>query len=198
MPETSLLPLLAKLFNCSIDSILMPLAARDSKFRGFVRDADSIYAELATQLYHRLNDKFDFTVTYNDKYYIFEAVYSGGSALFNIPGKEDFIIRMDVEKGATAAGDNNLAVRISLTNCSGYIHLVDEMPEHIKRVFRVSDCKSCTCNCPYCMNYSFEGVEYKQCHYITIYLNSIENMEHILTLAYAENEKFVSDIKRSK
>lgn len=194
LPETVLLPLLAKLLNCSIDSILMPFAARDAGFQDFVRTACGKRGELAAQLYQRLKDKFDFTVTYDEKYYIFEDVYNGCSAKFNIPDKEDFIIRIDVETG-TATDDNNLAVRIPLVNCSSYMHLVDKMPEDIKRKFRVSDCKSCTCSCPYCMVYSFEGTEYKQCHFIAISLNSVKNMEHMLALICAEHEKFMSNKK---
>ncbi len=192
LPETTLLPLLAGLFNCTIDSVLLPFAMRDSAFQDFVNAACSKHGELAVQLYQRLKDEFNFTVSYNEKYHIFEAEYNGCSATFNIPEKEDFIIRVDVEKGATA-DDNNLAVRIPLPNCSDYMNLIDKMPAHIKNGFRCSDCKSCTCNCPYCMVYIFEGVQYKQCHFITICLDSAQNMEHILTLICAEHKKFMSD-----
>lgn len=197
LPETVLLPLLARLLNCSIDSILMPFAGRDADFHDFVRAACSKHGELATQLYQRIKEKFDFTVIYKEKHHIFEAVYNGSSATFNIPNKEDFIIRIDVETGTTTDA-THFAVRIPLVNCSDYMHLVDKMPEHIKRNFRVSDCKSCTCNCPYCMRYRFEEVEYRQCHFITIPLNSKENMEHILALVYAEHDTFMSDKMRSK
>ena len=197
LPETVLLPLLAKTLNCTIDSILIPSAAQDSAFQDFVRNSCGKYGELATQLYQRLKDKFNFTVTYDEKYYVFDAVSNGGSARINIPDKEDFIIRIDVETG-TKPADNNLFIRIPLRNCSGYMHLINKMPEHIKRKFRVNDCKSCTCSCPYLMVYSFDGVEYKQCHFITIHLDTVENMEYMLALVNAEHEKFVFDKKGSK
>ena len=191
LPETILLPILAKLLSCTIDAILMPFEARDAAFMNFVRAANSSHGELAMQLYQRLQDTLNFIVNYDEKYYIFDAVYYGNSATIKLPDKEDFIIRIDVET-ETTTGDHPLAVRISLVNCSGYMHLVDEMPEHIKRNFRVSDCNSCTCNCPYCMHYQFEGVEYKQCHFITIDLDTAENMACILALAFAEQEAIVS------
>lgn len=62
-------------------------------------------------------------MTYDKKYNLFDAVYNGCSAMFSIADKEDFIIRLDTQTG-TIADDNNLAVRISLVNCSGYMHLI--------------------------------------------------------------------------
>ena len=197
LPETGLLPLLARLLNCTINSLLMPFTARDSKFQDFVCDACGDYGELVMQLYQRLKERFDFTITYNDKFHLFEDEYEGRSATFNIPDKEDFIIRIDMETGMKI-DSHTVAVRIPLRNCSGYMRLVDAMPENIKCTFRVSDCKSCTCNCPYCMVYCFEGIAYKQCHFITISLNSTENMEYIVTLVCAEHEKFLLDKARSK
>lgn len=192
LPETALLPLLAQLFHCSIDSILAPFAARDSAFQDFVHAVCGNHGELVTQLYQRLKEKFNFTVTYDDKFYVFEAVTNSYSVRLNIPDKEDFIIRIDAEP-ETATTAYQLSVRIPLIHCSSYMHLIDKMPEDIKRKFRVSDCNSCTCNCPYCMVYSFEEVGYKQCHFITIHLDSAQNMEYIWALVCAEHEQFISD-----
>lgn len=197
LPETILLPLLAELFNSTIDAILMPFAARDVAFKNFVHANCCKYGDLAVQLYERLKEKFNFTVTYDDKFYIFEAVFNGGSAVFNVPDKEDFIIRIDVKTG-DAGTENNMSVKIPLRNCSDYMDMIDKMPEHIKSRFRVSDCKSCTCNCPYCMAYCFEGVEYKQCHFIGISLDSVNNLEHILSLVFAENGKYIFDKIRAE
>ncbi len=192
LPETALLPLLAGIFRCSVDAILMPFSARDAAFQDFIREACGKYGELATKLYQKLSELFAFTVTYDEKFNVFDNAYNGYSAKFNIPDKDDFIIRIDV-KAKTETDDNTLAVRIALQHCSGYIDIIDKMPEHIKQNFRVSDCSSCTCSCPYCMAYMFEGVEYKQCHFITITLNSVENMEFILALVRAEHEGFRSE-----
>ena len=190
LPETALLPQMAGLLSCSIDTILMPFAVRDSAFQEFTRTICGKYGGLALEFYKRLKSKFNFTVSYDEKFNVFEAVFSGSSARFNVPGKEDFILRMDAEAGK-ANDSGNFAVRMPLAHCSGYMELINKMPEHVKRNFRVSDCRSCTCSCPYCMVYSFEGVEYKQCHFITLHLDSAENMEHILALVFAENEKYL-------
>lgn len=175
----------------------MPVAARDAAFQAFVRAACGNHGALATQLYQRLTESFNLTISYDDKFYVFEDVSKGHSAMFNIPDKEDFILRMDVRAG-TAAADSAPSVRIPLVHCADYMQLVDEMPEHIKRCFRISDCKSCTCSCPYCMAYRFEGTAYKQCHFITISLDSVENMEHILVLVSAEHEKWTAGKTGSK
>ena len=191
LPETALLPSLAKHLQCSIDSILMMFAMRDAEFLDFVHTACGQHGELAMQIYQRMEDKFHFTVAYDEKFFIFDSAHDGCSARFNIQDKKDFIIRIDVEVGGEAE-EPHLAVRIPLVHCSEYMYLVDDMPEHIKRNFRVSDCKSCTCSCPYCMTYAFEGVEYKQCHFITISLTSEENMEHLWTFVCAEHEAYLS------
>jgi transcriptional regulator with XRE-family HTH domain len=184
LPETALLPLLAEIFDCSIDSILIPTAARDSVFQEFVRAIGGNSGDLALLLYQKMKAKFDFTITYDKKYHVFAEAFDGNSAIFNNPDKEDFIIRMDVK--AEISGNSTILVRLSLTNCSKYMHVIENMPEYIKNHFRCSDCKSCTCNCPYVMVYKFEGVDYKQCHFITIALDSNESMEHIFTLICAE------------
>jgi len=184
LPETVLLPLLAKTLNCSIDSILTPFASQDSIFYDFTYAVGGKSGELASQLYHRMLGKFDFTVSYDEKYHVFAEVFNGSSAIFNNPKKDDFIIRMDVNK--EPSGNSTVMVRLSLPNCSNYIYTIENMPEYIKEKFRCSDCKSCTCNCIYQMAYTFEGVEYKQCHFITIGLNSTEDIEHILKLIYEE------------
>lgn len=185
LPETVLLPSLAEFLDCSIDYILMPSAAQDSTFRDFSCAVGGKPGELALQLYQTMKGKFDFTVSYDEKYYVFSEAFDGSSAKINNPNKEDFIIRMDIK--TETPGNSIILARLSLQNCSKYIHMVENMPEYIKKNFRCSDCKSCTCNCPYVMAYTFEGVNYQQCHFITIPLNSIENMEHILTLLYAEH-----------
>ena len=188
LPETALLPLLAELFDCTIDSILMPLASQDSAFRNFADAVGGETGELALLLYQKMKDNFDFTISYCDEYYVFEEVSSGKSAVFNNINKDDFIIRMDVN--TEISGKNNIWVRISLQNCSKYMYVIDNMPEHIKNNFRCNDCKSCQCNdCAYTMVYTFEGVDYRQCHFITIGLDSTENMEHIFSLLCAEHRR---------
>ena len=107
LPETVLLPLLARLFNCSIDSILMPFAVQDTAFQNFVSTADSAYGEFALQLYQRMKDKFAFTIDYKNEYNVFDAVFNGGSAIFNNPNKEDFIVRLDVESEISEKGKNS-------------------------------------------------------------------------------------------
>jgi transcriptional regulator with XRE-family HTH domain len=186
LPETVLLPSLARLFNCSIDSILMPFAARDNAFQNFVCTADTACGEFALQLYQRMKDRFAFTIDYDKEYHVFDEVSNGNSAIFNNLNKEDFIIRMDVE--SKIPGKSNILARIPLQNCSNYMNIIDKMPEHIKRNFRCSDCKSCQCKpCPYVMVYTFEGIEYRQCHFITLPLNSTENVDNIFVLLCAEH-----------
>ena len=186
LPETVLLPLLARLFDCSIDSILMPYAVQDTAFQDFIHTVGTAYGEFALQLYQKMKGKFAFTIDYKNEYNVFDEVSSGNSAIFNNPNKEDFIIRMDVE---TKTPENrNIWARIPLQNCSKYMNIINNMPEHIKTNFRCSDCKSCQCNeCPYVMAYTFEGIDYRQCHFITIPLNSAENIEHIFTLLCEEH-----------
>jgi transcriptional regulator with XRE-family HTH domain len=186
LPETVLLPLLAEFLDCSVDSILMLSTAQDSAFRNFAGTVGGKPGELALLLYQKMKGKFNFTLTYNEKYNVFSDVFNGNSAIFNNQSKDDFIIRMDIEK--KTSGNSSIVVRLSLTNCSKYMSMVAKMPEHIKGNFRCSDCKSCTCNCHYLMAYTFEGVNYKQCHFITIPLDSNENMEHIFSLICAEME----------
>ena len=184
LPETAMLPLLAELFECSIDSILLPFFAHDKNFRDFATTVGGSAGEHAILLYTEMKKKFEFSLEFNDKFYVFDNATEGASVVFKNPKKDDFIIRMDAEP--TPHGNSNILVRLSLTNCSKYMHKIERMPEHIMRVFRCSDCNSCTCNCPYLMTYTFEGKDYKQCHFVTINLDSTENMEHILTLVSAE------------
>ena len=188
LPETALLPLLAQLFDCTIDSILMPLAVQDAEFRKFANAVGGECGELAVQLYQHLKSKLDFKVSYSEKYVVWDKVNNGGSATFNVADRNDFVIRMDVKAGKDGEG-NTLNVRVSLPNCSKYIHVIDDMPEYIKKKFRCNDCKCCSGSCSHTMVYTFEGIDYKQCHFITIVLDSTENMEHILTLVYAEYGK---------
>jgi hypothetical protein len=57
------------------------------------------------------------------------------------------------------------------------MHIINEMPEYIKEKFRLSDCTHCRgYDCRACMSYTFESVDYKQCHFITIALNNIEEL----------------------
>ena len=184
LPETSMLPPLAELLQCSIDSILLPFFAQDKSFMEFADAVGSGTRELAVRLYDEMKRKFDFTLELEDKFYVFDNVTDGASVVFRNPKKDDFIIRMDAEP--QHGGNSNVLVRLSLTNCSKYMHKIERLPEHIKRVFRCNDCNSCTCGCPYLMVYLFEGEDYRQCHFITIKLSSAENMEHILTLVSAE------------
>jgi len=196
LPETVLLPTLSQLFDCTIDSILMPLAAQDSAFLDFAHAVGGESGELALLLYQRIKENLDFTISYKDKYYIFEEAFSGASAIFNNPDKDDFIIRMDVIPQATGGGIVN--AKLTLPNCSNYMNIIEGMPEHIKQCFRCSDCRSCQCNkCPYVMVYTFEGIDYKQCHFIGINLDSKENMEHIWTLLYAEHVLILIPIKKA-
>ena len=186
LPETVLLPSLARLFNCSIDSILMPFAAQDAAFQDFAHMAGGVCGDLALALYQRMKNKLAFTIDYKKEYNVFDTVSNGNSAIFNNPNKDDFIIRLDVE--SKIPGKSTLLARLSLQNCSEYMNIINTMPEHIKKNFRCSDCKSCQCNkCPYTMVYTFEGIEYRQCHFITIPLDSAENMEHIFALLCAEH-----------
>ena len=184
LPETAMLPLLAELLQCSIDSILLPLFAQDKDFKIFADAVGGEVGKLAVQLYDEMKRKFDFTLEFKDKFYVFDNATDGASVVFKNSKKDDFIIRMDAEPHPSGTG--NVYVRLSLTNCSKYMHKIERMPEHIKRVFRCSDCNSCTCSCPYLMLYTFEGEDYRQCHFVTVTLSSAENMEHILTLASAE------------
>jgi len=180
LPETASLPLLAKLFDCSIDSILMPLAAQDAAFRDYACAIGSEQGELALQLYQKMRSKFDFTVKHGEKYQIWYTVINSNSATFHRPGNEHFILRIDVED------NGNVIVRLPLPNCGQYMHLVERMPEHIKQGFRYDDCKCCQQGCAVRMRYTFEGVEYRQCHFMGIALDSVENMEYALALLCAE------------
>ena len=187
LPETMLLPILAKLFDCSIDSILMPFAAQDSAFRDFIRAADTKSSDLVMQLYEKMKTISDFTIEINDEYQEYHNVSGGRSARFNHPGLDGFSVRMDVN--IEIPGQAVLA-RVALPNCSSYMHIINNMPEHIKEKFRCNDCTRCQgYECRACMIYTFEGVNYRACHFITISIDSIENMEHTFTLLRAENEK---------
>jgi transcriptional regulator with XRE-family HTH domain len=186
LPDTVLLPDLAQIFNCSIDSILMPFTAQETVFENFIKEAECAFGEIALQLYQKMKNRFAFTIDYKKEYNIFDKVFKGSSAIFNSPDKEDFIIRFDVESGTSKK--SNIWLRIPLQNCSKYMDIINNMPESIKKCFRINDCKSCQCKkCPYVMIYTFEDVDYRQCHFIGILLNSAETMEHIFTLLCAEH-----------
>ena len=189
LPETVLLPILANIFNCSIDSILIPYAEQDSIFRDFMRAACRESGELAIQLYEKIKGKFTFPVIYNDEYQEYHNKPGGRSARFNFVGSNAFIARMD--RHDQVSEDNYVLARISLPNCSSYMQIIDNMPKHIKEKFRYNDCTQCHgYECPACMIYTFEGVDYRQCHFITIRLDSAENMEHAFTLICAEAENY--------
>ena len=179
LPETAMLPVLSKLLKINIDTLLMPYAA----FEEFANSVGGEAGELALSLYQKLKEKFAFTVCYDNEFHIFEDVYNGRSARFMIPEKEDFLIRIDIEK------DNFFNVRVPLPNCSKYMNIVERMSEHIKDEFRYSDCKCCNRDCKYTMVYSLEGKDYRQCHFIGVPLNSAETMEHLLALLSAEHGK---------
>jgi transcriptional regulator with XRE-family HTH domain len=179
LPETAMLPLLSKLLKTTIDILLMPYDA----FEEFANSNGSEAGKLALLLYQKLKERFAFTVCYDDKFNIFEEVHNGGSATFIIPDREDFLIRIDIEK------DKSFGVRVPLPNCSKYIAIIERMPEYIKCNFKFSDCKCCKGDCEYTMVYELEGTDYRQCHFITITLNSSENMEHLLALLSAEHGK---------
>lgn len=184
LPETALLPLLAELFDCSIDSILMPFAKQNSAFRDFLRSAGNESRELAWKLYEKMKSKFDLTIAYNDEYQVYHEVPGGRSARFEHMGIRGFSVRLDVDDGASGG---IILARVALPNCSKYMHIIEDMPEHIKQCFRCDDCSRCQgYECPACMIYTFEGVDYRQCHFITISLDFVENMKHIFTLLCAE------------
>ena len=181
LPETALLPLLAQILNCSIDSMLLPFAAQDTAFQDFADAVDGKSSEFALLLYQKMKDRFSFTISYKNEYNVFDAVFNSCSSIFNNPDKDDFIIRMDIE-------NDNIVVRLALQNCSNYMRVINDMPEYVKANFRCNDCKSCQCNkCPYTMIYTFEGVDYKQCHFITLGLNSTEDVKHIFALLCEEH-----------
>jgi len=184
LPETALLPLLAERLECSVDAILRPAFVQDEDFKKFVAAVGGEAGELAARLYNEMKRKFDFTLEYEDKFYVFDDVTEGASAVFRNPNKDDFIIRIDAER--EALGKSNVVVRLSLVNCSKYMHRIARMPEEIQSAFRCDDCNSCTCACPYLMAYTFEGKAYRQCHFITIGLDSEKSIEHIISLASAE------------
>ena len=186
LPETMLLPVLAQIFICSIDSILVPFAIQDSTFYDFTQTVDNVCGELALQLYKRMKEKFTFTIDYKKEYYIFDQVFNGSSVIFNNSNKEDFIIRMDVE--SKTSENSKILVRLPLQNCSKYMNIINNMPENIKSSFRYNDCKGCQLNkCPYVMAYTFEDIDYRQCHFIGVLLNSTETMENVFTLLCAEH-----------
>lgn len=190
LPETIQLPLLSKLLNISIDSILKPFAVQDSAYLDFANSLGDKKTGLAMQLYQKFKEKFgfDFTINFDDKYNVWDTIYNGKSAMFNIPEKKDYVIRLDLE--TDASGKNSyLAVRVPLPNCEKYMHIINNMPEYVKKNFRINDCKCCMNDCPYVMAYTFENVAYRQCHFITIGINSAENIEHLLTLICAEHDK---------
>jgi len=181
LPETTTLPLLSQLLDCSIDSLLLPIATRDKDFQNFANAVGGDQRELAMLLYGKLKGKFDFIVNYSNEYYIFEQLSNGASATFNIPTQDDFLIRLDVH-------DNRIVPRITLHNCAKYIDLIGTMPENIKSSFRLNDCRCCNSNdCPYTMVYTFEGIDYRQCHFIGTEFNSVDDVESLFTLMCAEH-----------
>lgn len=181
LPETATLPLLSQLLGCSIDAILLPTATQDKTFQDFASALDKEQGELTLQLYDKLNDKFDFILSYSNEYYVFEQLSSGASATFHLSTQEDFLIRMDIS-------DGRIILRIPLLNCSKYIDLIDTMPENIKHSFRDNDCRCCNVpDCPYTMIYTFEGIDYRQCHFIGARLNSTDDVENTFALMCAEH-----------
>jgi hypothetical protein len=114
-------------------------------------------------------------------YITFTVAFKKESATFYDAGKKDFIIRMDVLKNA------ELYIRIPLPHCSMYMHLMDGMPEYVQEKFRLTDCKCCQGNCPLTMHYTFQGKVYRQCHFITFNLQTIEDVNYIFTLVQAEH-----------
>ncbi|MCL2002374.1 MAG: helix-turn-helix domain-containing protein [Oscillospiraceae bacterium] len=180
LPETATLPLLSQALGCSIDSILLPIATRDKDFQSFANAVGGEQGELALRLYGKLKERFDFTVSYSNEFYLFEHVTKGASAAFHIPAQDDFLIRLDVCEG-------RIVSRITLQNCSKYMDLIDAMPEHIKKSFRCNDCKCCSnSDCPYTMVYTFEGVDYRQCHFIGADVSSADDVENLFALVCAE------------
>ena len=136
------------------------------------------------QLYQRIKSKFDFTVEFSDKFQVWETLYDGDSAIFRRSERKDFMLRMDVEKKSS---EHTILVRLPLPNCAKYMYVVETLPEYVKESFRVSDCKCCNKGCPATMDYTFEGVNYRQCHFIALSLHSSEDLEHILALLFAEH-----------
>lgn len=184
LPDTVLLPVLAKIFDCSIDAILMPHAAQDELLFDFLRAANDGSRVLATQFYERMKERFDFTIEYNNDYQDYHDVPGGKSAMFIHPGIFGFTTRLDISEERPS---DAVLVRIALPNCAKYMHLVDNMPEHIKQCFRCDDCTRCQgYECRACMIYEFEGVRYRQCHFIAMPFNTAENMEIAFTLLNAE------------
>ena len=180
-PESTTLPLLSQLLNCSIDSILLPIAARDKSFQAFANAVGGEQGSLAQMLYDKIKGKFDFFVSYNDEYYIFEQLYEGASAAFYIPTQDDFFIRMDVV-------DGRISLRVPLRNCSKYMDLIGNMPENIKKAFRCNDCRGCQgASCFYCMVYTFEGTDYRQCHFIGVEVSSVDDVGNFFALICAEH-----------
>ncbi|MDR0442080.1 MAG: helix-turn-helix domain-containing protein [Treponema sp.] len=66
LPDTVMLPSLAKFFRRSIDSILMPSAAEENAFQDFACQAGGKPGELALALYQMMKSKLDFTISYDD------------------------------------------------------------------------------------------------------------------------------------
>ena len=187
LPETAMLPLLAEHLACTIDAILLPFSVQDRAFGTFTDALSDEARALATQLYREMKRRFDFTLEIKEKFYVFDDVTDGVSAVFVNPHKDDFIIRMDA--APMPADKSTVFVRLSLTNCGQYMHVVARMPAYIQRAFRCEDCNSCTCACPYLMAYTFEGKAYRQCHFITISLQSEENLAHIVSLVTEEQAR---------
>ncbi|MCL2407946.1 MAG: helix-turn-helix domain-containing protein, partial [Defluviitaleaceae bacterium] len=185
VPETPLLPQLAKLFNCSIDAILLPYATQDNTFKEFLQDAVETDASLMMKLYSRMKGKVDFAISYRDEFHVFNDVAKGKSASLTTPELgEGFIIRVDYSR---EGGNGHIMVRVPLINCGSYMDKIEKMPEYIKKKFRADDCTACSGhNCPARMAYTFEGKGYKQCYFITMPIMDEENLEHIWSLLRAE------------
>jgi len=184
LPDTALLPILAQLFDCTIDSILMPHAVQDAVMFDFLRVANEGSRVLATQFYEWMKERYDFAIEYNNDYRDYHDVPGGKSAMFIHPGIFGFTVRLDV---SDARPNDAVLARVALPNCAKYMHLVDGMPEHIKQCFRCDDCTRCQgYECRACMIYEFEGVKYRQCHFIAIPFDTVENITHAFTLVNAE------------
>jgi hypothetical protein len=162
----------------------MPFAEQDLLFENFVRIAESKSSEFALRLYEKMKSTFEFTIEYTDECRLYSNMPGGKSARFIHSGLKGFSVRIDVDNETPGSV---ILARVALPNCAKYMHIINNMPEHIKEKFRCSDCAGCKGHdCPACMAYEFEGTEYRQCHFITVSLDCAENAELIFTLLCAE------------
>jgi len=156
-----------------------------SAFKQFTKTVSVEQRELALQLYHKCKSKFDFCVTYAERYQVWDEVFDGDSAIFTYPGRDDFFLRMDIVKSENSSA---WCLRLALPNCAKYMNIIEIMPEYIQQSFRYDDCKCCRQGCDVTMVYTLEGVDYRQCHFIALGLTSAEDMENIFSLLCAEQE----------